>query len=396
MLWPLSLAQVVSWGTLYYSFSLFAGPMSGELGWSSTGINGALTAGLLVTGLMAYPVGTLFDRHGARWLMTGGSLGAGLGLLVWSRITTLPQFYLLWLVLGALMSCVLIEAVFAVIHQQFGAQARRAVTAMTMVTGFSGTVFVPLIGHLLPALGWRQSLEVLAAFNLFFCVPVHFFFTPPRGRTHQPVPVPDARAGRAVMRKRLRNPIFWGLVCWYTSYSLTASSLIFQLVPVLSAEQVPNGDILLCFALIGPVQVLARLIMVTVGRGVSIVSLGAMTSTIVPLGLLVLIFAPPSFPWLCVFAACFGVGHGVTTILRGVAPAEWLGHDYYARTMGAIALPMMFAMAVAPLLSAAVWSATGSPRAVWLVILAGSLVGSAGYWFAVYSLRRQRVASRAD
>jgi len=126
------------------------------------------------------------------------------------------------------------------------------------------------------------------------------------------------------------------------------------------------------------------------------VSLGAMTSTIVPLGLLVLIFAPPSFPWLCVFAACFGVGHGVTTILRGVAPAEWLGHDYYARTMGAIALPMMFAMAVAPLLSAAVWSATGSPRAVWLVILAGSLVGSAGYWFAVYSLRRQRVASRAD
>ncbi|MSQ69546.1 MAG: MFS transporter [Gammaproteobacteria bacterium] len=395
MLWPLALAQVVSWGTLYYSFSLFAGPMREELGWSPTAINGALTAGLLVTGLMAYPVGTLFERHGARWLMTGGSLGAGLGLLCWSRVASLPQFYLLWLVLGALMSCVLIEAVFVVIHQQFGAQARRAMTAMTMVTGFSGTVFVPLIGHLLPALGWRQSLEILAAFNLFFCVPVHCFFTPPRGRPHADPTRTDAHAGRVVMRERLRNPIFWGLVCWYTSYSLTASSLIFQLVPVLSAEQVPSGNILLCFALIGPVQVVARLLIITVGRRASTVRLGAMTSSIVPLGLLVLIFAPPSLPWLCVFAICFGVGHGVTTILRGVAPAEWLGHDYYARTMGAIALPMMLAMAIAPLLSASVWGATGSPRAVWSVILAGSLAGSAGYWFAVHKLRRQRAGGNA-
>lgn len=389
MLWPLAFAQIVSWGSLYYSFSLFAGPIATELGWALPALNGALTAGLLVTGLMAYPVGTLLDRYGGRWLMSAGSLGAGLLLLVWSQVHSLLAFYILWLALGVCMSCVLIETIFAVIHQQFGAEARRGVIAVTLVTGFSGTVFVPFIGALLESMSWRDSLVVLAALNLCFNLPVHLCFTPPRGNALAPQSAADRAEGRRVMRERLRNPVFWGLALWYTSYSLTASSLIFQLVPVLGAEGVPRQDIYFCFALIGPVQVGARILMVTLGRRASTARLGAVTTTIVPLGLLILLYAPPSLAWLCAFAVCFGTGHGVTTILRGVAPAEWLGREHYARTMGALALPMMFAMALAPLITASVWSTTGSPRAVWGLIFAGSLAGTAGYAFAVFKRRRQ-------
>ena len=77
MLWPLAVAQLVSWGTLYYSFPLFVGPMLDELGWPVAAANGALTVGLLVTGLVAYPVATVLDRRGGRRLMTLGSIGAG-------------------------------------------------------------------------------------------------------------------------------------------------------------------------------------------------------------------------------------------------------------------------------------------------------------------------------
>ena len=72
MLWPLAIAQLVSWGTLYYSFPLFVGPMLDELGWPVAAANGALTVGLLVTGLVAYPVATVLDRRGGRTLMTLG------------------------------------------------------------------------------------------------------------------------------------------------------------------------------------------------------------------------------------------------------------------------------------------------------------------------------------
>ena len=87
----------------------------------------------------------------------------------------------------------------------------------------------------------------------------------------------------------------------------------------------------------------------------------------------------------------FGAGHGITTILRGTAPIEWLGREYFARTMGAIALPMMFAMALAPSITAQVWARTGSSRAMLATILAGSLMGSVGYWVAVLSRRGARI-----
>lgn len=390
MLWPLSLAQMTSWGTLFFSFPLFVGPMQRDLGWSLSALNGALTLGLLVTGLMAYPVGTLLDRFGGRWLMTSGSLGAGLSLLIWSQVETVPQFYLLWLALGVCLSCCLIEPLFAVVNQVFGNEARWGITVVTMITGLAGTVYVPLIGHLVPWLDWRTTLLVLAALNLGVNAPIHWWFVPPKytgGRAPHPL---ARKRGQVVMRRRLRSPVFWGLALWYTSYSLTSSSLIFQFVPLLRHEAVPDGAIFFAFALIGPVQLVARLIVITLGRKASIARLGAFTSSLVPASILMLIFLPHELGWLCAFTATFATGHGITTILRGTAPIEWLGREHFGRTMGAIALPMAFAMALAPSLTAYTWSVSGSSAVMLWVIFAGSLLGAVGYWIAVSARRRAR------
>ena len=198
------------------------------------------------------------------------------------------------------------------------------------------------------------------------------------------------------MRRRLRNPVFWGLALWYTSYSLTASSLIFQFVPVLRAEQVADSVIFTAFALIGPMQVAARLVIVTVARHASIARLGAFTSALSPIAVLILIFAPHEAAWLYLFATCFATGHGITTILRGIAPIEWLGREHFARTMGAIALPMSVAMATAPSLTAHVWSASGSSRVMLWMVFGGALLGTLGYWIAVTARRRARRAALVD
>lgn len=392
MLWPLAFAQMVSWGTMYYGFSLFAGPMHSELGWSAATMNTALSCGFLMIALVAYPVGGALDRHGGRALMTIGSLGGGCLLLAWARVETLPQFFVMWLTLGVCMGCCLMEPLMAVITQNFGREARRGIIAMTMVTGLSGTVFVPLIGHLVEIAGWRNTLVALGAMNLLFCAPVHWLCIPDRrGALRRGHPIDRMRA-RIIMRRRLRNPVFWGLALWYTSYSLTASSLIFQFVPLLRAEGVADRVIFAAFALIGPVQVVARLVVVTLVRNASTARLGAFTTALSPLAVLVLMLAPREAGWLYAFAACFATGHGITTILRGVAPIEWLGSEHYARTMGAIALPMSIAMAVAPSLTAHVWDATGSSRVMLAVVFAGALAGTVGYWVAVTARRGGRRA----
>jgi hypothetical protein len=45
MVWTMALAQVISWGTLFYGFSLFVVPMEESLGWSPF----QLAPGLTVT-----------------------------------------------------------------------------------------------------------------------------------------------------------------------------------------------------------------------------------------------------------------------------------------------------------------------------------------------------------
>ena len=42
MLAGLSVAETVSWGILYYSFSVFIRPIEREMGWSRTEVTGAL------------------------------------------------------------------------------------------------------------------------------------------------------------------------------------------------------------------------------------------------------------------------------------------------------------------------------------------------------------------
>ena len=52
MVWTMAIAQIISWGTLFYSFSLFVVPMEESLGWSRPLLNGALSLGLLSSGIV--------------------------------------------------------------------------------------------------------------------------------------------------------------------------------------------------------------------------------------------------------------------------------------------------------------------------------------------------------
>jgi predicted MFS family arabinose efflux permease len=82
----LSVAQLVSWGSVFYGFALFMDPMMRDLGWSKPEISAALSVGLIASGLGAVPVGRLIDLGYGRALMTAGSLCAAALFALWSRI----------------------------------------------------------------------------------------------------------------------------------------------------------------------------------------------------------------------------------------------------------------------------------------------------------------------
>ena len=100
VLW-LSLAQLITWGSVFYTFALLMEPIEHELGLTRAQSSVAFSLALLVEGLCAYPVGRLIDGGRERAVMTLGTLLVGCCLLLHSLIDSRWQFYLVWATLGA-------------------------------------------------------------------------------------------------------------------------------------------------------------------------------------------------------------------------------------------------------------------------------------------------------
>ena len=174
LVWRLSVAQLISWGSIFYMFSLVLEPLERDLGLSRAEVSLAFSLGLLAEGLMAYPVGRWIDRGHERIVMTGGSVLAGICLILHGSVTGIVGFYAVWAGLGAAMSAILYSPAFAVVTRRFPHDFRRAIITMTFLGGLASTVFIPLTAWLIANWGWRHAFISLAAFHLLVCAPLHW------------------------------------------------------------------------------------------------------------------------------------------------------------------------------------------------------------------------------
>ncbi|NER53019.1 MAG: MFS transporter, partial [Symploca sp. SIO1A3] len=170
----LGIAQICSWGTLFYSFPQIAAAIENDLGWLKSEIYGALTLGLLLSALSAIPVGMAIDKGYGRLVMTTGSICAGLCLIAGSQINTLFWFYIVFAGVGFLHAATLYDAAFAVIAKNFDTQnTKRHIASLTLWGGFAATIFIPVIELLLSNLTWRGVLIVLGLVNLTLCAGIY-------------------------------------------------------------------------------------------------------------------------------------------------------------------------------------------------------------------------------
>ncbi|NBQ05836.1 MAG: MFS transporter, partial [Betaproteobacteria bacterium] len=169
----LSWAQLITWGSVFYTFSLIMGPVERELGLSRADASLGFSLALLADGLMAYAIGRWIDRGHERRVMTWGSAWVGMCLWAHSFIDSLAGFYAVWLGLGLGMSATLYAPVFAVVTRRFPNDFRRAIIIMTFLGGLASTVFIPLSSWLIQSLGWRHALWVLALMQWLICMPLH-------------------------------------------------------------------------------------------------------------------------------------------------------------------------------------------------------------------------------
>ena len=371
----LSVAQLISWGSVFYLFALIMAPVEQELGLSRAQSSVAFSLALLVEGLLAYPIGRLIDRGHERWVMTVGSLILGVCLLVQSSVTSITGFYAVWVGLGAGMSATLYTPIFSVVTRRFPNDFRRAIITLTFLGGLASTVFIPLIAWMVSHLGWRQALWPLAALHFCVCVPLHFGLlkgAPRSARRHSDDSAQRNAAG-ALSRHLLSAP-FWLLGIFVVLMMAVTAALPTHMVTLLRESGLSEGWAIAIPASIGVIQVMGRLLLFFFEHHFNVHVANRLIPCLLPLGLLALLAAPWAGPMqstaalalLCVFVLLWGAGNGMLTIVKGTAMAQYVSRDHVASLNGALGLPLALSRAAAPIGLGLLWSQPSGYRVgIW-------------------------------
>ncbi|MDE2950131.1 MAG: MFS transporter [Chloroflexota bacterium] len=375
----LAITETVSFGVIFYAFSVFITPMEAELGWSRAEISGGFSLMWLITGIFAFPVGYWLDKHGSRLLMTLGSIGATVMVLLWSRVTTLPEFILVMGLLGFCGAAVLYEPAFIVIANWFVNKRGRAMAFLTFIAGFASTIFVPLADALLVAHGWRGAVFILGVLLGVITIPLHALVL--RSRPTDLGLQPDGEARPAEQGEResikldavFRSRFFWILTLAFALSALCIAALRVHFVPLLISMDIHPSSAAIASGAIGVMQVTGRVIFAAVEWRFSSKTMAIGVFILLALSLVTLLLG--SSPLLIIlFIALFGMAVGANTLIRPLIVADTYGAAFYGRISSAMVFFLTLAGTSAPFAAGVIYDLFNSYSPMLIVVTGFSLV----------------------
>lgn len=368
----LGFAQICSWGSLYYSFPQIAQAVMQDFGWHKTELYGALTLALLLSASASLPAGVLVDKGHGRAVMTAGSIAAGLILLAGSQLTTLPAFYLVFAGIGFLHAFTLYEAVFAIVAQNAsGAEAKQAITRLSLWGGFAATVFIPLNEFVLQQYDWRLLMRCLGLINLLICAAIYFQL--PQRQTKletqlQPKTQAQTKAHKGLYWA-LTQPLFWLLLICFAVFTTASTAFKFHLYPLLVEKDIELSQVVFLVAVLGPAQVLGRFLLALFADRTTAIRLAIATALALPIAFLAVLYLPANVWFLTPFLVLFGAATGTMTIVKATAVPELLSKQAYGAINGAMNLPIKLLKAFSPAIAAALWALGNSYDALLLTLV---------------------------
>ena len=374
----LSLAQMISWGTMFYSFSLLMEPLERELGMGRAQSSLAFSGALLTEGLLGWMIGRRIDRGQGRAVMCCGSALAAAGLGLLGLVRSPAEFLLVWVLLGAAMACALYNPAFAIVTHRFPQDFRRAIITLTFLGGLASTVFIPLIAWLISHFGWRHTVMLLALLHLLICLPVHWHWLRGDATLQGPTKSNATRIGnlRSISRP-WAQPSFLLIGVFITLMMGVTAALPAHMVSLLREQGISERWVLGIPALIGVLQVLGRLALYFFEHLFDMHASNRWIPALIPAGLALLLAAGTlgtsgEARLFCAlaFAALYGMGNGMLTIVKGTAIALYVDSQQVAALNGLVAAPAALARALAPLALGALWTAQTGYRVglEWLLL----------------------------
>jgi len=395
----IGVTMTIGYGTLYYPFAILGPEVARDFGWSDSFVFGIFSVALLTSAFVAPLVGRMFDRFGPRKLLTIGSLLAALALTGLSQVSGKAGFITMLLLTESISCMVLYEAGFTALTAMHGLSARRHITHVTLVAGFASTIFWPLVHWLLGFMDWRGVFLILAAINILIALPIHALLPSKGQKTRKPSRATigtGVGAGTGAMASQTtfepnraagllppgthRTP-FILMALAFASSGFLMSSVHTSFFLLLESIGRSAALAAMAGAIIGPMQVGARLVELVTSDRVASSVVGLFSSAVLLAGLCLLTLA-----WvvagpvpIILFAICFGIGQGLSFVARAVLPARLFGTEAYGKITGNLSGIRLVFTAAGPFLTAVAIDRFGAGGAfVMLMTMAVTGLASAG------------------
>jgi predicted MFS family arabinose efflux permease len=383
----LGITQIIGWGTTFSSLTIFGTRIGDDLSLSREAVFAGITIMLLASALVATRVGRLSDQRGARPVMITGSLLAAMAMIALAFTQGAATYLLAWVLVGLAMPMMLANTALVGLVQIVGSNARQAITGLMLLSGLTGTVFLPLNALLIESIGWRNAYLGFALLHLLVCVPIHALILTRRAPEVASAPrsAPDLTLdGILPPDKRFRA--FLLLTVWSCSEGLIVWGLYMQIIDVFKGMGLSAVAAVTVWAAVGPAQASARFGELVFGGRYSILTTALLSAGLTCGSFLLILPFGGSIVTAAAFAMCLGLGHGFYAIARNTLPLTLFGLREYGTYLGRMMLPQSIVNAISPIVFAAMISRFDASSALWLAG-AAALAGFASVIMLVRTCR---------
>ena len=377
-----------------------------SFGWSRTAMSGAFALARVEGAVLGPIEGLLIDRLGCRRMTLIGYLVMASGFVMQSRVNSLWQFYVAFIVISLGTGLGGWLAMIAMVNNWFSRKRSMAMAAAMSGAQFGGFL-VPLFAFCIESFGFRTVSLGIGVLMFVIIGPVTKAIRnypeeygmrpdgdPPEGEgdgssreAYAAAAEPEFTVGQA-----LRTWAFWLLTIAQVASSVSIVSLSLHLSPKLTdmgMSLTHAGVVTLAYTATAlPSMIVAGFVADRLPKPPLIAFLLFLQSAAILL--LALNETETTYlPW--VFAFFYGIGFGgrmpLTTAIRG----EYFGRRAFATIMGVSQLPMNIGMIFAPLFAGYMFDTTGTYIVPFTVFAGLSFAGAVMMLF----VRRPGAPARA-
>lgn len=375
-------------GVGVHSFGFFIKPMTQAFGWSRAQISFSATLRAVTGAFSGVFLGPLLDRYGAKPIMVGGAIIAGLGVIMLSRVTALWHFYLIHGIMDAAgLTAIGGLVATTVVAKWFIRKRGRAMAIVSAGLPLGGVILGPLTLYVITNFGWRMAWVVLGALIWIVVIPLAWVFM---RRTPEDIGLlPDgdelpAQQGQGTqgtqeevwtLKEALRTPTLWIILISFLSSGMGLSATMLHQIAYISDKGLPPSVGATNIIVWGIAAAVGSLFWGFLAEKIPVRFCVTAAFVVSAAGLVLLINAH-SIEGVLLYSVVHGIGAGGSSPLDGIITANYYGRRFIGTIRGVLMPLRLISTGGGPLFAAYVYDVTKSYNLAFTIFAAAYIGGA--------------------